>query len=87
MKSVTIFVASGLAMSMMVLAGTAMADDGVGVCVAGVGAELADVGAGTYVGVNVGTVSETGVYDNSADFQTQCCAETGSPPDCFAPVQ
>ena len=89
MKSVTMFVAGSLALSMMVLAGMASAaDTGAGVCVAGIGASLNDdTGPGPYAGVNVGTASETGAYDNNEDFEAQCCAETGQPPDCFAPVQ
>lgn len=90
--------------------GTAVADDGVGVCVAGVGFEAANVGAGEYVGVNVhspaavsqavpatpvtneftlvaGAGPETSTYDNAAGFQEACCAESGQPADCFAPVQ
>lgn len=82
----TLVIAGSLALSMMVLAGLASADGG-GACVAGVGFDFQPAAVtGTYVGVNVGTNSETGVYDNPTDYQTQCCAETGSPPDCFAPV-
>ena len=86
MKSISIFVAGGLALSMMVLAGTAMADDGVGACAAGNGVSIGIGGLGAFVGVNAGTNSATGIYDNQADYETQCCAETGSPPDCFTPV-
>lgn len=92
----TVFVAGSLALSMMMLAGLASAD-GVGACAAGIGFNWEPTGpGGTYVGVNVasptadptgtfgfGQGSQTGVYDDSAAYQTQCCAETGSPPDCF----
>lgn len=89
MKSVTLFVSGSLALSMMVLAGAAIAaDTGVGVCVVGIGASMNDeLGPGPYVGVNAGQNSTTGAYDNNEDFEEQCCAETGSPPDCFAPVE
>lgn len=89
MKMATMLIGSGLALSMMILAGNVLADDtGAGVCVLGVGTDLNDnTGAGPYAGVNVGQNSATGVYSTSGDFETQCCAETGSAPDCFAPVQ
>lgn len=62
---------------------------GVGACVAGQGGSV-NAATGletTYVGVNVGAVSPTGVHNNEADFQSACCAETGQPPDCFDEVQ
>lgn len=97
MKSV--FVAGSLAVSMMMLAGLASAD-GVGGCVAGQGFNFQpQLGTGAYAGVNVaspaadpsglfgfGQGSETGVYSTPAEYEAQCCAETGQQPDCFAPV-
>lgn len=104
-----LFMAWSLFVYASLFIGTAIADDGVGACVGGTGFEIANIGAGTYVGVNVhspvpasqdvpgtpvtspftlttGAGNETAVYDNSADFQTNCCNEAGLPADCFAPV-
>lgn len=72
-------------MSMFV--GVAVADPGFGACAAGFGATLTINVDDSFTGVNVGTNSTTGVYSDQEDFETQCCAETGSPPDCFQPVE
>jgi hypothetical protein len=67
--------------------GGAQADVGVGACVVGNGFSFGAAGTpDAYAGVNVGQNSETGVYDNQVDYETQCCAETGQEPDCFKPV-
>jgi hypothetical protein len=102
MKFFTTTMALFMLTYMSMFVGVAMASDtGAGVCAAGIGISFNDVtGAGPYAGVNVGSPvadptgvvgfgggSTTGAYDNEADFAAQCCAETGSPPDCFEPVQ
>lgn len=69
--------------------GIGRADVTAGVCVLGYGAEANNLPVPTdptFIGVNVGMNSETDVYDSQEDFETQCCAETGQPPDCFEPV-
>lgn len=88
MQRITIFVAGGLALSMMVLSGLVVADDtGFGACVLGNGFDINDAsGSGPYRGVNVGESSGVNVYEDAASYEAQCCAETGQPPDCFAPV-
>lgn len=72
-------------MSMFV--GVAAADGGAGVCVAGTGASFTAAEAPAFVGVNAGTNSETGAFQDQGAYEAQCCAETGSPPDCFEPVE
>lgn len=89
MKGTTLVMSAGLALAMMTLAGTAAASDtGAGVCVAGVGASVNDPTMdGPYVGVNAGVNSESGIFLGEEGFMRACCAETGSPPDCFRPVE
>ncbi|HUS62244.1 MAG TPA: hypothetical protein VMY34_08610 [Acidimicrobiales bacterium] len=67
----------------------ARADVGGGACAfgTGFGVSIPDPTTNVYVGVNVGENSETGVFDNQTDYETQCCAETGQEPDCFDPIQ
>jgi hypothetical protein len=72
-------------MSMFV--GVAMADPGAGACAAGNGVSIGIDVDGSFTGVNVGQNSETGIYSDQTDYETQCCAETGQEPDCFEPVQ
>ncbi|MHB8604619.1 MAG: hypothetical protein ACYDCK_05135 [Thermoplasmatota archaeon] len=65
---------------------------GAGVCVLGNGGDFNDGGDpvdpsdSTFVGVNAGLNSQTGAFTDQASFETQCCAESGKAPDCFAPV-
>lgn len=81
-----IFLAITLTFSMMVLTGAVRAEGGVGVCAAGLGASLHSSSAPSYVGVNAGTNSESGMFSERSSFESQCCAETGQPPECFAPA-
>jgi hypothetical protein len=73
----------------LVTGGGAQADVSAGACVAGTGADVnyATLAVDQFVGVNVGMNSETGAFESKAEFEKQCCAETGRPPDCFAPVR
>ena len=77
-----------LVLSTMLLTNLALADAGVGACVAGQGASFYDAAnEGPYVGVNVGYAnSTTGVHTERAAYETACCAETDQPPDCFRPA-
>jgi hypothetical protein len=66
----------------------ARADVGAGACVLGHGfaINVPDTANSSFVGVNVGMNSETNVFTSEVDYETQCCAETDQPPDCFDPV-
>ena len=90
-KKVSKFIMLGsIAMFAMTFAGTgAKADVGVGACVAGTGSSVtyATPEADAFAGVNVGLTSSTGIYDSQGAYEAECCAETGSPPDCFEPVE
>ena len=89
MKSISFVLSIMIALWFATAVGIAGASDaGVGVCVLGNGATFTTPEAqNTFVGVNVGQNSETGVYGDQVAYETQCCAETGQEPDCFEPVQ
>ena len=75
-------------LSTMVLADLALADAGVGACVAGQGVSFyGSSPASAYVGLNVGYAnSTTGVHTDRATYEATCCAEGNQPPDCFRPA-
>jgi hypothetical protein len=77
--------AAGLAVMTIAFASpAAWSAGGVGVCVVGNGVEVSTPEGQPFIGINIGASSETNVFDEEAAFETQCCAELGRPPDCFA---
>ena len=100
MKFFTKLMALSMLLYMSMFIGVAVADPGAGVCALGNGVSIGIDVDGSFTGVNVGSPvadpsgalgfgqgSATGIYSDQADYEGQCCAETGQPPDCFEPVQ
>lgn len=86
MKFIHLTMVFSMLVYMSMFVGVVAAEPGAGVCVAGIGASLGTAAAPGFTGVNVGTNSATGIYSDQETYEAECCAETGSPPDCFEPV-